>query len=405
MPGPTTEPDTVIGTVLQDRWRVLSRLGSGAMGVVYLAEQSNLRREVALKLLHEEYVSSDEYVRRFEREARALSRLQHIHCASILDVGQHENRPYIVMELVHGHPLTVEIGTPKMTPKRAAGIVRQLLMGLRHAHGHGIVHRDLKPDNLMITELAGVGDVVKILDFGFAHITDMRHSQSNAQLVPGTPSYMSPEQAKGLRADARSDLYSTGIILYELAVGHKPFFAREPLEVLQMHINEPPIAPRVARPERNISAELEAVILQALAKNRDERFADAEAFQLALEATPEGRAAARAIGLANGGSAVQRARRWALGAAAVALIAIVVALVALGRQPKAAEAITGERPAPLPQIAPTATVTPVPQPRLVSPAPRPEPEPETKPPPKPRPRKSRSHRHQVSDPEQPKTRR
>src|SRR5215813_1710009 len=144
MPGPSTEPDALVGTVFDRRWRLLRRLGTGAMGVVYLAEQANLRRQVALKLLHEEYVSSDEYVRRFSREAHALSRLQHVHCTSILDVGEHENRPYIVMELVQGHRLTVEIGTPRMSTVRAAGMIRQVLMGLRHAHGHGIVHRDLK---------------------------------------------------------------------------------------------------------------------------------------------------------------------------------------------------------------------------------------------------------------------
>src|SRR6516225_1365818 len=114
MPGPSKEADLILGTTLNGRWRIVRRIGIGAMGVVYLAEQANLRRQVALKLLHEEYVSSDEYVRRFEREARALSRLQHVHCTSILDVGEHENRPYIVMELVQGHRLTVEIGTPRM---------------------------------------------------------------------------------------------------------------------------------------------------------------------------------------------------------------------------------------------------------------------------------------------------
>src|SRR5262249_9463488 len=151
---------------------------------------------------------------RFAREARALSRLQHVNCVSILDVGTHDQRPYIVMELVVGHALTDELGTSSPDPVRAVALVRQILFGLRHAHEHGIVHRDLKPDNIMVTELAGVGDVVKILDFGFAHITDARHSQSNAKVVPGTPSYMSPEQVRGIKTDLRTDLYSTGVILY-----------------------------------------------------------------------------------------------------------------------------------------------------------------------------------------------
>src|SRR5689334_12884136 len=115
-------PEELVGATFDGRWTIIRRIGTGAMGVVYLAEQANLKRQVALKLLAEEYSSSDEYVRRFAREARALSRLQHVHCTSILDVGEHEDRPYIVMELVQGHRLTVEIGTPVMTPVRAVGL-------------------------------------------------------------------------------------------------------------------------------------------------------------------------------------------------------------------------------------------------------------------------------------------
>ena len=350
------EPDPLVGATLDGRWTVLRRIGKGAMGIVYLAEQANLHRQVALKLLHEEYSTDDEYVRRFEREARALSRLQHVNCTSILDVGEHEHRPYIVMELVHGHRLTVEIGTPVMTPVRAVGLIRQVLMGLTHAHGHNIVHRDLKPDNLMITELAGVGDVIKILDFGFAHISDSRHSQSNAELVPGTPSYMSPEQSKGLRPDARTDLYSAGIILYELCVGHKPFMAKEALEVLQLHIKEPPLAPRTAAPERNISESLEAVILHALAKNRDDRFPSAELFQIALEGTPEGRAAMRSLGVA-GGDAVRTARRYRIAAGALVVVGIGAATWIASHRLRPA-AITGESMPLIPQ----AVAAPVPIP-------------------------------------------
>ncbi len=146
-----------------------------------------------------------------------------------------------------------------VTPTRAVMLMRQMMLGLRHAHGHGIVHRDLKPDNIMITELGGVGEVVKILDFGFAHINDSRHSQSNANLVPGTPSYMSPEQAQGLKTDLRTDLYSASVILYELCVGFKPFVSGDTAELLQKHIHEPPIAPRQAAPAQRISEALEQV--------------------------------------------------------------------------------------------------------------------------------------------------
>jgi serine/threonine protein kinase len=293
MDRPAPAPDPLADVVVDGRWRVQRRIGEGAVGVVYLAERVNLGRQVALKLLNEECSASNEFVRRFAQEARALSRLQHVNCITILDVGTHDQRPYIVMELVPGHLLSDELQAGQVTPTRAVMLMRQVMLGLRHAHGHGIVHRDLKPDNIMVTEVAGVGDVVKILDFGFAHINDSRHSQSNANLVPGTPSYMSPEQAQGIRADLRTDLYSASVILYELCVGFKPFASAEIFELLQKHIHEAPVPPRQAAPAQRISEPLEQVILRGLHKSRDDRFVDAEEMQLALDATPEGRAALR----------------------------------------------------------------------------------------------------------------
>jgi len=311
-------PDPLVGTTVDQRWHILRQIGTGAVGVVYLAERAKLGRQVALKLLHPEYLSNNEYVSRFAREARALSRLQHINCVSILDVGTHEQRPYIVMELVNGPSLTEEVGTPEMTLPRAVRLVRQVLEGLGHAHGHGIVHRDLKPDNIIVTEVAGVGEVAKILDFGFAHINDSRLSQSNARLVPGTPSYMSPEQAKGEKTDARTDLYSLGVVLYELCVGFRPFVAGEVAELLQKHRDEAPVPPRQAAAGRRISEPLERVILRALEKDRDVRFADAAAFAAALDETPEGRETARAGGAAHKRSLVPYA---------IAVVALVVACI------------------------------------------------------------------------------
>ena len=331
--------DPMVGATVEGRWQVLRRLGVGSMGAVYLAERANLGRQVALKLLHEEYSSSNEFVRRFAREARALSRLQHIHCVSILDVGTHEQRPYIVMELVQGRPLSEEAAGAAMTPVRAVCLIRQVLLGLGHAHAHGIVHRDLKPDNVMVTELGGVGEVVKLLDFGFAHINDSRWSQSNADLVPGTPSYMSPEQAQGVKTDPRTDLYSTGVMLYELCVGFKPFVAADPFKVLQKHLHEAPVPPRVAAAGRGISEALERVILRALAKDRDARFANAAEFQAALEATPEGRKALRVH------TAGSRRRAWVYGLAAAALLAALGLAAALAVGGRAA-------PAPVPQAIP-----------------------------------------------------
>jgi serine/threonine-protein kinase len=311
--------DELVGATLDGRWRVLRRISAGAVGAVYLAERVNLGRQVALKLLHRDCSSSNEFVRRFAREARAMSKLQHVNCITILDVGAHQDRPYIVMELVDGRPLSDEIASGVSSPARAVALVRQMLLGLEHAHAQGIVHRDLKPANIMVTQLAGVGEVVKILDFGFAHINDSRQSQSNANLVPGTPSYMSPEQAQGIKSDPRTDLYAAGVILYEMAVGFRPFVASEPYELLEMHINAPPVPPRVAAPGRGISEGLERVMLRALAKLPDERFTDAGEMARALAATPEGRS------LGGGGS--RRALVYGAAAAAIVLLSTLVALL------------------------------------------------------------------------------
>jgi serine/threonine-protein kinase len=209
------------------------------------------------------------------------------------------------------------MGTPEMTPTRATALVRQVLEGLAHAHGQGIVHRDLKPENIVVTEVAGVGEVAKILDFGFAHINDSRLSQSNARLVPGTPSYMSPEQARGEKTDHRTDLYSTGVMLYELCVGFKPFAAADAAEMLHKHLSEAPVPPRQAASGRRISEPLERVILRALEKDRDARFNDAGEFRAALDATPEARESAPATGLSQ-----KKALRYALVIAVVVLASI-----------------------------------------------------------------------------------
>jgi eukaryotic-like serine/threonine-protein kinase len=322
MPGlpPSSASDPLIGATIDGRWKILHRIGIGAMGTVYLAERSGLGRQVALKLLHHEYSQSNDYVRRFAREARALSRLQHVNCISVLDVGVHDQRPYIVMENVSGASLTDEMAAGGMNPQHAVAIVRQVLLGLGHAHGHGIVHRDLKPDNIMISELDGVGEVVKILDFGFAHINDSRLSQSNADIVPGTPSYMSPEQAQGIKTDHRTDLYSAGVMLYEMCVGFKPFAAPDAYTMLQKHVHEEPIPPKMAAAGRGISDALDKVILRALAKNRDERFVDAAEFVAALDTTPEGRRASSGHG---------RTLRYAVVAAAAAIVVAVGVVVAV----------------------------------------------------------------------------
>ena len=285
--------DSFVGEVVDGRWKIVDELGSGGMGVVYRAERVKLGKLVAIKFLDERAVQSADAVARFEREAHALSRLQHRHCVSILDFGVFRRRPYIVMEYVAGRPLHKEMGKATMTPPRAVRIMRQILEACRHAHASGVVHRDLKPENVMLTETTGTDDFVKLLDFGLARIISVDEPTiSHPMMVAGTPSYMSPEQARGEKADHRTDIYSAGVILYGMVTGKKPFKSDDHMELLRMHMNAAPPSPRKVAPEKKISPQLERVILRALEKDRDARFYHCDAFLAALETVPEARASA-----------------------------------------------------------------------------------------------------------------
>jgi eukaryotic-like serine/threonine-protein kinase len=279
-------PDPHLGTVLHDRYLVSARLAEGAMAVVYRGERIGLKRQVAIKFLHESYASSEDGLRRFEVEARAMSRLTHPNCVAVTDFGVDNGAPYLVMDFVTGSSLRdVLEGDIRLRPARAVAIVRQVLAGLTHAHGQGIVHRDVKPENIILSPVEGHGEHVRILDFGLAKLRDENSVTSG--LAVGTPGYMAPEQTVGERVDERADVYATGIILFELMAGRKPFQAESPFDVMRMH-REAPIPPlSAAAPGVTISTELEDVVRRALTKSRAERFATAGAFLEALEATPE----------------------------------------------------------------------------------------------------------------------
>jgi serine/threonine-protein kinase len=327
--------DPLIGQLVEGRWRILDRLGAGGMGVVYKAERVKLNKLVALKFLEERFAESRESVARFEREARAISRVQHRHVVSILDFGVHARRPYIAMEYLAGRPLNKEMGRPAMTPARGVAIVCQMLEALKHAHKAGVIHRDLKPENVMLIESTGTSDFVKILDFGLARIISLDEpSISTPDRVAGTPGYMSPEQVRGERIDQRTDLYSAGVILYGLCVGKKPFDARDDLQVLRMHLFAEPPAPRKAAPDRNLSVALERVILRALEKDRDARFFHADGMLQALRATPE----ARGLHASRFG--------WRGAAAGVALIALGATGGVLARSYFQARPVPSSEPAP-----------------------------------------------------------
>jgi serine/threonine protein kinase len=275
----------LVGAVLDGRYKVLERLAEGAMGIVYRAERVKLGRIVAVKVMHDQLPNELSSRQRFEIEAMAMAKLEHPHCAAVLDVGTHEGRPFVVMDYVAGQDLKSLILEGPVPPERAVEIVRQVLSGLAHAHELGIIHRDIKPANIMLSQKAGLGDHVKILDFGLARLQADKGSGLTTGIVVGTPAYMAPEQIRGAKLDGRVDVYACGVLLMELLTGEKPFHSPkdDPIEVVQLHLKKPP--PRLADllPGRDFG-ELESIVAKALAKNADDRYASATEFAAALEA-------------------------------------------------------------------------------------------------------------------------
>lgn len=235
----------LIGRVLAGRYRIDALLGTGGMGAVYRAEHVHMKKHVALKVLHREMTAVPEVVQRFEREAVAAARIEHPHVAGAKDFGKLDDGSfYLALEYVEGSSLRQLLKTQRLTPDRIKVILGQIASALSAAHELGVVHRDLKPENIMLVSRGDGADFVKVLDFGIAKLTreeTVREPQLTALgAVFGTPEYMSPEQAMGSVVDAQSDLYSVGVILYEMLAGKTPFAARGMLAVLAAHMTEVP---------------------------------------------------------------------------------------------------------------------------------------------------------------------
>jgi serine/threonine protein kinase len=296
-------PDPRVGSTLQGRYLILSRLASGALGVVYRGERVQLGRAVAVKFLHPWIAAQKTFLSRFENEAKAMSRLLHPHCVSVIDFGV-EGSPYLVMDFVTGRTLRDLMLEERLSSARAMRLSQQLLAGLAHAHEQGIVHRDLKPENLILSAEAGLKEHLRILDFGLAKLRD--GPQMTAGMAVGTPSYMSPEQSGADGAiDARTDLYTVGIVLFEMFTGRKPFQSENVGEVILMQRETPPPKLRAVAPDARYSVELEALLDKAMSKLPEDRFQSAAELAAALAATPEGKAAGQDIGVAKseGGAA------------------------------------------------------------------------------------------------------
>ena len=279
--------DQLEGQLLDDRYRIRRRIGSGGMAVVYLAERVGIGKPLAVKFLRSAFANLPGFVRRFEREAQACSRLNHLNCVSVLDFGVAFGSPYLVMEYIGGSPLSTLVARGPLEAQRTIRIIRQILSGLRHAHARGVVHRDLKPGNVMLAEMTGTADYVKIMDFGTAQIITGEKPQITEGTDVGTPWYMAPEQAAGQPTDPKTDLYAVGVMTFEMLTGERPFVADDPMRVLQMHLNNPIPSVRALRPALGISPELEAVMVKAMQKQPDDRFENAEDFDKALEVVPE----------------------------------------------------------------------------------------------------------------------
>jgi len=266
---------------------VLSKLGEGGMGVVYLAEHVFIEKKVAVKILSEDFARKADLVARFMQEAKAASKIGHENIIDITDFGETASGSvFFVMEYLDGADLAHHIRDGAVSIGRTRYIMNQVCRALGAAHGKGIIHRDLKPENIYLIERNGRPDFVKILDFGIAKMSSLDEGGARLTrtgMIFGTPEYMSPEQAKGDRPDHRVDIYAAGCILYEMLTGDVPFHAETFMGVLTKHMFEVPEPPSVRAPNAGITPELEVVVLKALAKDRDHRYQTMKEMALAME--------------------------------------------------------------------------------------------------------------------------
>ncbi|WP_314451434.1 Stk1 family PASTA domain-containing Ser/Thr kinase [uncultured Microbacterium sp.] len=280
--------------VLSGRYRVDDLIGRGGMASVYRGYDQTLGRTVAIKILKSDLAGDAAFRTRFRLEAQAASRMAHPTIVRVFDAGEDAETgvdgverpvPYIVMELVHGRLLKDVIGQGKVPTDDALRYVDGILEALEYSHRAGVVHRDIKPGNVMITESGRV----KVMDFGIARaVSDSSSTVAETTAIVGTAAYFSPEQAKGESVDARADLYSTGVVLYELLTGRTPFRGDTPVAVAYQHVSEAPLPP--SEIDESIPRALDAIVLRALAKDPFQRPQDAASFREALDETADGKA-------------------------------------------------------------------------------------------------------------------
>jgi serine/threonine-protein kinase len=273
--------------VFSDRYEIVRRIARGGMAEVYLARDLLLDRPVALKILFPELSTDKAFVERFRREAQAAANLSHPNIVSIYDWGEEDGTYYNVMEYVDGRPLSQLIRTQQALPAaQAADIGAAVAAALAFAHRNGVIHRDVKPGNVLLDAAGNV----KVTDFGIARATNAQDNLTQTGTVMGTATYFSPEQAQGFGVDNRSDVYSLGVVLYEMVTGAPPFSGENPVSVAYRHVSEDPKPPRQVNP--SVPAPFEAIALQALAKDPNDRYSTAEDLRTDLIRFRRGKAVA-----------------------------------------------------------------------------------------------------------------
>jgi eukaryotic-like serine/threonine-protein kinase len=291
VPPPSTPPPPIPALVTTPpppseryigKYRVKGELGRGGMGAVYLAEQPGLGREVAIKELIQSATADPVALKRFLQEAQVMARTSHPNLVQVHDLELIGDANYIVLEFVRGKSLREWLVRGPMSPPQVFAVMHGVLQALDYAHKHAVVHRDMKPENVLLSDEG----MVKVADFGIARLTDdtgVGGTATKTGTTVGTPQYMSPEQVASSKVDGRSDLYSAGIMFYELVVGQPPFTATEadgPFTLMAKHVQAPPKPPSVHRP--GLDMELEGVILKALAKRPEDRFQTGQEFDEAI---------------------------------------------------------------------------------------------------------------------------
>lgn len=325
-------------------YHVVGQLGQGGMASVYKAYHPALDRYVALKVLHPAFLEDPNFLARFQREARVVAKLEHPNIVPIYDFSEHDGQPYLVMKYIEGHTLKAEMAEGPLAPESGLRILRAVGSGLSYAHREGILHRDIKPSNVLLDGAGGI----YLADFGLARIAQAGASTLSSDMLLGTPQYISPEQARGEHdLDAGTDIYSLGVVIYEMVVGRVPFNADTPFSIIHDHIYTPLPLPSSVNP--NVPAAVERVLLKALAKDRADRFNTVDdlvgAFTQAVEpsgpseAQPAPAEMDRAVtveGLEASPGETRRRWWWAAGGLVIACLCLFLFLSVVNRQDQAA---------------------------------------------------------------------